>query len=296
MSIVKATNLSKAYRKFQALSDVNFEIESGRIVGLIGPNGAGKTTVLKAMLGLTNYDGELSICGFNPRTQRHQLMQEVCFIADVAVLPGWMKVNQALEFTAGVHPKFDQSRAEEMLAQTSIPLDKKVKELSKGMITQLHLALVLAIDAKVLVLDEPTLGLDILYRKSFYDRLLNDYFTEDKTIIITTHQVDEIEYLLTDLLFIQEGRIVLDTSMEEIAETFLEVMVSNENLAAAEALGPLNRRDIFGRHVMLFKGVDRNQLEALGEVHVPKVADLFVATMTDGPTEGVSQDTTGGQS
>ena len=280
MSIVQAKNLGKSYRKFQALTDVNFEIESGRIVGLIGPNGAGKTTVLKAMLGLTNYDGELNVCGFNPRTQRHQLMQDVCFIADVAVLPGWMRVDQALEFTGGVHPRFDLARAEEMLAETNIPLDKKVKELSKGMITQLHLALVLAIDAKLLVLDEPTLGLDILYRKSFYDRLLNDYFTEEKTIIITTHQVDEIEYLLTDLLFIQEGRIVLDTSMEEISDTFMEVMVSSENLAAAEALQPLNRRDIFGRHVLTFKGVDREQLEALGEVHVPKVADLFVATMT----------------
>jgi ABC-2 type transport system ATP-binding protein len=281
-SIVKATGLSKSYRRFKALDNVDFSIESGRIVGLIGPNGAGKTTVLKALLGLTNFDGELSVCGFNPRTQRHQLMQEVCFIADVAVLPGWMKVHEALTFTEGVHPKFNRDRAEEMLSQTSIPLDKKVKELSKGMITQLHLALVLAIDAKLLVLDEPTLGLDILYRKEFYDRLLNDYFSEDRTIIITTHQVDEIEYLLTDLLFIQNGKIVLETTMDDIAETFMEVMVSPEQLAEAEALKPINRRDIFGRHVLLYKGVEREKLATLGEIHVPKVADLFVATMTGG--------------
>ncbi len=281
-NIVQAKGLSKSYRKFKALDDVNFNIESGRIVGLIGPNGAGKTTVLKAMLGLTSYEGELSVCGLNPRTQRHQVMQDVCFIADVAVLPGWMKVAQAIEFTAGVHPNFNRERAEEMLAQTNIPMDKKVKQLSKGMITQLHLALVLAIDAKLLVLDEPTLGLDILYRKSFYDRLLNDYFSEDRTIIITTHQVDEIEYLLTDLIFIQEGKIVLETNMDEIANTFLEVMVSPEQLEQATALKPLNRRDIFGRHVLLYKNAEREQLEALGEVHVPKVADLFVATMTGG--------------
>lgn len=279
-NIVQAKGLSKSYRKFKALDDVNFTIESGRIVGLIGPNGAGKTTILKALLGLTSFEGELSVCGLNPHSQRHQVMQDVCFIADVAVLPSWMKVSQAIEFTAGVHPNFNRDRAEEMLAKTNIPLDKKVKELSKGMITQLHLALVLAIDAKLLVLDEPTLGLDILYRKSFYDRLLNDYFSEERTIIITTHQVDEIEYLLTDLIFIQEGKIVLETNMDDIAETFLEVMVNSEQLDEALALEPLNRRDIFGRHVLLYKNVDRERLEALGEVHVPKVADLFVATMT----------------
>lgn len=279
-SIVEAKGLSKSYRKFQALDSVDFNIEAGRIVGLIGPNGAGKTTALKAMLGLTSYDGELNICGYNPRTQRAQLMKEVCFIADVAVLPGWMKVSETIKFTKGVHPNFNEQRALDMLAETNIPIDKKVKELSKGMITQLHLALVLAIDAKLLVLDEPTLGLDILFRKSFYDRLLNDYFTEEKTIIITTHQVDEIEYLLTDLLFIQEGKIVLDTSMEEIEAQFLEVMVGPEHLEQAMALGPLNRRDIFGRHVLLFKNAQREVLETMGEVHVPKVADLFVATMT----------------
>lgn len=288
-SIVEARGLTKSYRKFKALDAVDFSIDSGRIVGLIGPNGAGKTTVLKAMLGLTNYDGELSVCGYNPRTQRHQLMQDVCFIADVAVLPGWMKVSEAITFTEGVHANFDRSRAEEMLSKTSIPLNKKIKELSKGMITQLHLALVLAIDAKLLVLDEPTLGLDILYRKSFYDRLLNDYFSEDRTIIITTHQVDEIEYLLTDLLFIQEGKIVLETTMDDIAENFMEVMVTSEQLEQAMALNPLNRRDIFGRHVLLYKGVDRETLEALGEVHVPKVADLFVATMSKGELSGGDQ-------
>ena len=279
-NIVQAKGLSKSYNNFRALDDVNFTIKSGRIVGLIGPNGAGKTTILKALLGLTSFEGDLSVCGLNPHSQRHQVMQDVCFIADVAVLPGWMRVNQCIEFTAGVHPNFNRQRAEEILSSTNIPYDKKVKELSKGMITQLHLALVLAIDARLLVLDEPTLGLDILYRKSFYDRLLNDYFSEERTIIITTHQVDEIEYLLTDLIFIQEGKIVLETPMDDIAETFLEVMVNTEQLETALALNPLNQRDIFGRHVLLYKNVKREQLEALGEVHVPKVADLFVATMT----------------
>ena len=224
-SLITAKGVGKKYGSFQALNNVNFNIESGRIVGLIGPNGAGKTTVLKALLGLTNFDGELDVCGYDPRSERHKLMQNVSFIADVAVLPGWMKVSESLDFVEGVHPAFNRDRAVEMLALTNIPMKKKVKQLSKGMITQLHLALVLAIDAKVLVLDEPTLGLDILYRKAFYDHLLNDYFSEDKTIIITTHQVDEIEYLLTDLLFINEGEIVLDIAMDEIENKYLEVMV-----------------------------------------------------------------------
>jgi ABC-2 type transport system ATP-binding protein len=278
-SIIKASNLSKKYGSFQALDDVNFSIESGRIVGLIGPNGAGKTTALKALLGLTNFDGDLKVCGIDPRTDRHKLMQEVSFIADVAVLPGWMKVCEAIEFVEGVHPKFNRDKALAMLALTKIPMKKKVKQLSKGMITQLHLALVLAIDAKILVLDEPTLGLDILYRKAFYDHLLNDYFGEEKTIIITTHQVDEIEYLLTDLLFINDGKIVLDIAMDDIQEQYLEVMVGKEQVAAAQSLNPITEREVFGRHIFLFENVERAVSAELGEVHVPKVTDLFVAKM-----------------
>ncbi|RLA05706.1 MAG: ABC transporter ATP-binding protein [Gammaproteobacteria bacterium] len=278
-SLINARGLSKQYGSLKALDSVNFSIESGRIVGLIGPNGAGKTTALKALLGLTDFKGELEICGLDPRSQRHKLMQHVSFIADVAVLPNWMKVKQSLDFVEGVHPGFNRDRAIEMLSLTKIPMDKKVKQLSKGMITQLHLALVLAIDAKVLVLDEPTLGLDILYRKAFYDHLLNDYFSEDKTIIITTHQVDEIEYLLTDLLFINEGKIVLDIAMDEISEKYLEVMVGPEQLQQARSLNPLTEREVFGRHIFLFESVDRATLEELGEINVPKVTDLFVAKM-----------------
>ena len=278
-AIIEAKSLCKSYGRFKALDDVSFKVESGNILGLIGPNGAGKTTALKALLGLTNYDGELNVCGFDPRSQRHQLMQEVCFIADVAVLPGWMKVSEALEFVQGVHPKFDRARAEELLSKTKIPNDKKVKQLSKGMIAQLHLALVLAIDAKVLVLDEPTLGLDILYRKSFYDHLLNDYFDEDKTIIITTHQVDEIEYLLTHLIFINDGKVVLDTAMDEIQQQYIEVMVNKDKADEARALNPVTEREVFGRHIFLFENVDPEKVSALGETHVPKVTDLFVAKM-----------------
>ena len=278
-SLITAKGVGKKYGSFQALNNVNFNIESGRIVGLIGPNGAGKTTVLKALLGLTNFDGELDVCGYDPRSERHKLMQNVSFIADVAVLPGWMKVSESLDFVEGVHPAFNRDRAVEMLALTNIPMKKKVKQLSKGMITQLHLALVLAIDAKVLVLDEPTLGLDILYRKAFYDHLLNDYFSEDKTIIITTHQVDEIEYLLTDLLFINEGEIVLDIAMDEIENKYLEVMVDPEQAEQARALNPITEREVFGRFIFLFENETRETLAELGEINVPKVTDLFVATM-----------------
>ena len=279
-SLITAKGVSKKYGSFQALDNVDFNIESGRIVGLIGPNGAGKTTALKALLGLTNFDGELEVCGHDPRSDRHKLMKNVSFIADVAVLPGWLKVSEAIEFVEGVHPAFNRERAIEMLALTNIPMKKKVKQLSKGMITQLHLALVLAIDAKVLVLDEPTLGLDILYRKAFYDHLLNDYFSEDKTIIITTHQVDEIEYLLTDLLFINEGKIVLDIAMDEIENKYLELMVDPEHVEQARALKPTTEREVFGRFIFLFENRSRAELAELGEIHVPKVTDLFVATMT----------------
>lgn len=277
--IIKARGLSKKYGKFQALDSVDISIDRGRIVGLIGPNGAGKTTALKALLGLTDFDGELQVCGFDPRRQRHKLMQHVSFIADVAVLPGWMKVSESITFVEGVHARFDRQRANEILALTKIPLNKKIRQLSKGMVTQLHLALVLAIDSSVLVLDEPTLGLDILYRKTFYDRLLNDYFQEDKTIIITTHQVDEIEYLLTDLLFIHEGRIVMDVAMEDIHNRYQELTVNPEQVEQARALGPLTERELFGRHQFLFEDADRARLSELGEIKVPKVTDLFVAKM-----------------
>ncbi len=277
--LIKATGLSKSYGSLKALDNVDFSINAGRIVGLIGPNGAGKTTAIKTLLGLTNFDGDLNVCGLDPRSQRHTLMQQVSFIADVAVLPGWMKASEALDFVEGVHPAFNRQRALEMLALTQIPENKKIKQLSKGMITQLHLALVLAIDAKVLVLDEPTLGLDILYRKAFYDHLLNDYFDEDRTIIITTHQVDEIEYLLTDLLFINEGKIVLDIAMDEIGEQYLEVMVDPDQVEQARSMNPLTERAVFGRHLFLFENTEQDTLASLGEIQVPKVTDLFVAKM-----------------
>ncbi len=277
--LIKAQGLSKSYGSLKALDNVDFSINAGRIVGLIGPNGAGKTTAIKTLLGLTNFDGDLNVCGLDPRSQRSKLMQQVSFIADVAVLPGWMKASEALDFVEGVHPAFNRQRALEMLALTKIPENKKIKKLSKGMITQLHLALVLAIDAKVLVLDEPTLGLDILYRKAFYDHLLNDYFDEDRTIVITTHQVDEIEYLLTDLLFINEGKIVLDIAMDEIGEQYLEVMVDPDHLEQARSINPLTEREVFGRHLFLFENTERDTLASLGEIQVPKVTDLFVAKM-----------------
>ncbi|MEO7326630.1 MAG: ABC transporter ATP-binding protein [Dokdonella sp.] len=277
--IVRARNLSKQYGATKALDAVNFEIEAGRIVGLIGPNGAGKTTALKAILGLTDFDGELSVLGFDPRTQRAQLMEQVCFIADVAVLPRWIRVSEAVEFVAGVHPRFSREKCNAFLAHTKIAPGMRVRELSKGMIVQLHLALVMAIDAKLLVLDEPTLGLDILYRKSFYESLLSDYFDESKTIIVTTHQVEEVEHILTDLMFIRDGKIVLDATMDQVAERYAEVMVNPDKADAARALKPLNERQIFGKSIFLFDGADRSQLSQLGELHKPSIADLFVATM-----------------
>jgi ABC-2 type transport system ATP-binding protein len=246
---------------------------------LIGPNGAGKTTALKAILGLTPYEGELRVLGRNPYLERNAVMQEVCFIADVAVLPPWLKVSQALDFVGGVHPRFDRAKAEAFLAKTNIPRDSRVHKLSKGMITQLHLALIMAIDARLLVLDEPTLGLDILYRKQFYDSLLNDYFDRTRTILVTTHQVEEIQQVLTDLMFIDRGRIVLDCSMEAFEARYLEVMVHPERVAAARALTPLHERQVFGRSILLFDGADRQRLAALGEVRTPSIADLFVAVI-----------------
>lgn len=278
-AIVTASGLSKKYGDTLALNDVSFSIEPGRIVGLIGPNGAGKTTALKAMLGLTPFDGELSVLGYDPHRQRHELMQHVSFIADVATLPRWLRVHQALTLMEGVHPRFDRARAEKFLKLTDIKLDRRVRQLSKGMTAQLHLALVMAIDARLLVLDEPTLGLDILYRKAFYETLLNDYFDEQRTILITTHQVEEIEYILTDLMFINGGRVVLDASMESVGEQFVEVLVNPDRAAEAEKLGPLHQRDVFGKRLFLFEGVERSRLGALGELHTPSIADLFVAKM-----------------
>ena len=278
-TIVHARNISKRYGATSALDGVRFDIEAGRIVGLIGPNGAGKTTALKAILGLTDVEGELSVLGLDPRKQRAELMEQVCFIADVAVLPRWIRVSEAIEFVSGVHPRFSREKCEAFLAHTKIKPGMRVRELSKGMIVQLHLALVMAIDARLLVLDEPTLGLDILYRKSFYESLLADYFDENKTIIVTTHQVEEVEHILTDLVFINNGKIALAATMDEVGERYAEVMVNPDKAEAARALKPLNERQIFGKSIFLFDGIERARLATLGELHKPSVADLFVATM-----------------
>lgn len=278
-AVISARNLSKKYGKQTAIDGIDFEIPAGRIVGLIGPNGSGKTTTLKAALGLIPFEGELRVMGLDPRTQRDALMQDVCFIADVAILPRWLRVRDAVDFVAGIHPRFDRARAERYIANTRLTPTMKVKQMSKGMIVQLHLALVMAIDAKLLVLDEPTLGLDILYRKQFYQNLLEDYFDENKTIVITTHQVEEVEHILTDLMFIRDGKIVLAASMDEVGERYVEVMVPADKVNAANALQPIDQRTVFGKSVMLFDGVSRAQLSALGETRNPSVADLFVATM-----------------
>nr|WP_315251690.1 ABC transporter ATP-binding protein [uncultured Duganella sp.] len=278
-AIVTANKLVKQYGKQNALDGASFSVEAGRIVGLIGPNGSGKTTTLKAILGLTQFQGELSVLGLDPRTQREALMNEVCFIADVAILPRWLKVRDAIDFVEGVHPRFNRAKAEQYLANTKLTPEMKVKAMSKGMVVQLHLALVMAIDARLLVLDEPTLGLDILYRKQFYQNLLEDYFDENRTILITTHQIEEIEHILTDLLFIENGKISLAASMDEVGERFTEVMVEPQFAAAANALQPISQRTVFGKPVMLFDGADRAQLSNFGELRTPSVADLFVATM-----------------
>jgi ABC-2 type transport system ATP-binding protein len=278
-AVITAGGLNKRYGKQAALDDVSFTVESGRIVGLIGPNGSGKTTTLKAILGLTPFEGQLSVLGMDPRQQREALMNEVCFIADVAILPRWLKVKDAIDFVEGVHTRFNRAKAEKYLANTKLTPNMKVKAMSKGMVVQLHLALVMAIDAKLLVLDEPTLGLDILYRKQFYQNLLEDYFDENKTILITTHQIEEVEHILTDLLFIENGKIALAASMDEVGERFTEVMVEPQFIAAANALQPLSQRTVFGKPVMLFDGANRAQLSNFGELRTPSVADLFVATM-----------------
>jgi ABC-2 type transport system ATP-binding protein len=285
MPCIEARGLRKTYGTTVALDGVDLRVEEGRILGLIGPNGAGKTTALNAILGLTPYQGELRVLGRDPWTERDQLMRDVCFIADVAVLPRWIRVSQALDYVAGVHPRFDRAKAEGFLAKTTIRRTSKVRELSKGMVTQLHLALIMAIDAKLLVLDEPTLGLDILYRKQFYDSLLNDYFDRNRTIVVATHQVEEVQHVLTDLMFIDRGRIVFDRSMEEVESRYLEVTVNPEMAATARALKPMHERLALGRSILLFDRmtldkVDRPQLAAFGDVRTPSIADLFVAVMS----------------
>jgi ABC-2 type transport system ATP-binding protein len=279
MTVIEARGLRKAFGATIAVDGVDLRVEEGRILGMIGPNGAGKTTALNAILGLTPYQGQLKVLGRDPWISRDELMRDVCFIADVAVLPRWIRVSQVLDYVAGIHPRFDRAKAESFLAKTTIRQASKVRELSKGMVAQLHLALVMAIDAKLLVLDEPTLGLDILYRKQFYDSLLNDYFDGRRTIIITTHQVEEIQNILTDFMFINRGRIVLNYSMEEFESRYFELMVNPDGLTAARALRPIHERQVFGRSILLFDGVDRQQLAALGDVRTPSIADLFVAVI-----------------
>jgi len=276
-SLVSAAGVTKNFGSFTAVDNVSFEVESGKILGLIGPNGAGKTTLLKALLGLTDCEGQLSVMGLDPFKQRKKLMQNICFIADVAVLPRWITVTQLLDYVEAVHPNFSRKRAEELLQQTKIIANSKVKELSKGMVTQLHLSIIMSIDAKLLVLDEPTLGLDIIFRKEFYANLLNDYFDEERTILVTTHQVEEIENLLTDIMFINDGRILLDSPMEALADTYTEVAVSGDDADRARGLGPIAEGQMFGKSVMLFEGVSREHLEGLGDLRTPSVADLFVA-------------------
>lgn len=276
-SMVIARNVSKRYGNIHAVDNVSFEIENGKIMGLFGPNGAGKTTLLKAVLGLTDCEGQLSVLGLDPFKQRKELMQNICFIADVAVLPRWIKVTQLLDFMESTHPNFSREHAEELLSRTKVRSDAKVRELSKGMVTQLHLSIITAIDAKLLVLDEPTLGLDIIFRKEFYGNLLNDYFDGERTILITTHQAEEIENLMTDIMFINEGEILLHSSMEKLPDTYIELMTSGENADKARQLGPIYERDVFGKKVMTFEGVERERLAGLGDPHTPSVADLFVA-------------------
>jgi ABC-2 type transport system ATP-binding protein len=280
MAYVEARRLRKTYGATVALDGIDLHIDEGRILGLIGPNGAGKTTLLNAIVGLSPYEGELKVVGRNPWTERDRLMCDVAFIADVAVLPRWMRVAQALDYVAGVHPRFDRTKAEAFLAKTSISPASKVKALSKGMVTQLHLALVMAIDARLLVLDEPTLGLDLVYRKQFYDALLTDYFERSRTVVVATHQVEEVAHVLTDVVFMDRGRVVFDQSLEDVESRYREVLVHPEQLAAARALNPVHERQAIARTILLFEGRDQQQLAGLGEVRTPSVADLFIAIMS----------------
>jgi len=283
-AVIEARGLAKAYGATHALDGVSFSVEPGRIVGLIGPNGAGKTTALKAILGLTPFTGELQVLGLDPRTRRDELMREVCFMADVAVLPRWLRVSQALQVVGGVHPRFDRARATDFLRRTDIRMESRVRELSKGMVTQLHLALILAIDARLLVLDEPTLGLDLLYRRKFYDTLLNDYFDKERTILLTTHQVEEVENLFTDVIFINHGRVALSSSVEELSSHYQQLTVAAEAAPTARALKPFYEREVFGRVAMLFEGRSAAELRGFGELRTPSIADLFVAKMQGTPS------------
>jgi ABC-2 type transport system ATP-binding protein len=283
-SLISARNVSKSYGSVRAVDDVSFDVGKGRIMGLIGPNGAGKTTLLKALLGLTDCQGSMSVLGLDPFRQRKELMQNICFIADVAVLPRWIKVTQLLDFLQSVHPRFSRARAEELLAQTKIRRNAKVRELSKGMVTQLHLSIITAIDAKLLVLDEPTIGLDIIFRKEFYANLLNDYFDGERTIIITTHQVEEIENLLTDVMFINDGRVVLDQPMDALPGQYTELMATAESAEQARQFRPFYEKNVFGKMVMTFEGVSREQLKGLGDLRTPDIADLFVAKVKGAAT------------
>ena len=288
MSCIEARGLRKNYGSTVALDGVDLTVEKGRIVGLIGPNGAGKSTALNAILGLTSFQGELKVMGRDPWSERDALMLDACFIADVAVLPRWMRVSQILDYVAGVHPGFDRTKAEAFLARTSIKKRSKVRQLSKGMVTQLHLAVVMAIDVSLLVLDEPTLGLDLLFRKQFYDTLLNDYFDHRRTILVTTHQVEEIEHVLTDVIFIDRGRIILSCSMDDLAARFAEVTVNSQQAPEARALSPIGERTVLGRSIMLFDGVARERLAGLGDVRTPTLADIFVAMMSPNTATGAA--------
>jgi ABC-2 type transport system ATP-binding protein len=291
MAYIEARGLRKTYGATVALDGIDLQIEEGRVLGLIGPNGAGKTTALNAIVGLTPYEGQLKVVGRNPWTERDQLMRDACFIADVAVLPRWMRVSQALDYLVGVHPRFDRAKAEAFLAKTTIRPASKVREMSKGMVTQLHLAVVMAIDARLLVLDEPTIGLDILYRKQFYDSLLTDYFERSRTVVVATHQVEEVQYILTDVVFIDRGCIVFSRSMEEVESRYREVSVHPDKIVTARTLNPIHERQGIGRSILLFEGADQQQLAALGEVRTPSMADLFVAIMSSraGRTQGATQ-------
>jgi len=280
MACIEARGLRKTYGSTVALDRVDLEVEDGRILGLIGPNGAGKTTALNAFVGLTSYEGQLHVLGRNPWSERDRLMRDVCFIADVAVLPRWIRVSQLLDYVAGVHPRFDRSKATAALAKTGIALNQRVRQLSKGMVTQLHLAIVMAIDARLLILDEPTLGLDLLSRKAFYDSLLTDYLERSRTVVVATHQVEEVQHILTDLMFIDRGRIVFNRRMDDVEALYREVLVHPDAIGTARSLNPIHERQAVGRSVLLFEGVDPQQLAALGDVRTPSVADLFVAIMS----------------
>ncbi|HJV32470.1 MAG TPA: ABC transporter ATP-binding protein [Patescibacteria group bacterium] len=289
MTCIEARGLRKTFGKTVALDGVNLRVEEGRILGIVGPNGAGKSTALHAAVGLIPFEGELKVLGRDPWMERDQILRDVAFIADVAILPRWIRVSQALDYVAGVHPRFDRGKAEGFLAKTGIERSKKVRELSKGMVTQLHLSLVMAVDAKLLILDEPTLGLDILFRKKFYDSLITDYFDRSRTIVVTTHQIDEIQDVLTDFVFLNRGHIVLESSMEAFESRYLEVVVNPENLSSARARRPIHERQLFGRSILLFDGADRRELAALGEVRTPSIADLFVAVMDrEGESRGAA--------